>query len=38
MMLISHQENFVAGQPNASIMIVPENVSIRRGVVSLRLF
>jgi hypothetical protein len=33
-MLISHQENFIAGQPRASTMTVPENVSIRYGVVS----
>jgi hypothetical protein len=38
MMLISHQEKFISGQPNASAMTVPENISICRGVVSLRLF
>ena len=32
-MLISHQDNFIASQPNASTMAVPENVGIRCGVV-----
>jgi hypothetical protein len=33
-MLTSHQENFIASQPNASTMVVPENVSVRCDAVS----